>query len=760
MTRTKHHNNSSRRVALLGALQLSFSLIVVVAMLITNKVHFQADMLALLPTEDSASGVQWQQSEAAFFNQHQSKVVLSFTGEQHLKAHDQAHQDFTKKGWLSSEKVNPDINEIARFYSQYQGSLLSVANKQSLERGDNFDEQILSKLSESANPFVQASFELDPSLMIGNFIEQALVNTNGISQQDGRLVKQTPQGEVAILIVDLPKQAKDIVNAQLFATELLNTLNTIQSTYQNSVIKYSGIVFHTSENAQQAAFEMSLFGSLSLIAMIILVWYFFQGIQALSAVLLTLTNAITYGLLALFIVFKEVHLISFVFGITLIGIAIDYCFHYLTDKIEQGDTNLHNNAVRNAILLGFASTAIGYAMFLFTPIGFFAQIATFIIFGLTGAIVAVFTLVPQLANKAINDSRLKTTGQKLASIMASNRKNMLMVVLLSLGLLLAKQVFTPLTFDDNIALLSASSDKLLANEQSHQQLLFGTNHHRLLIRANNNQAALELEELLNQAIMSTESKAQVSAISNWVPSAKSQQENYQLLSNAENNQTFTQINTLLTQKITFPQFTLLTVEDALKSPIKSLVSPFYYRDSQAVTTLMQVSNIDKAKLAKLISPYANKVMLVDKAAQLSDLMTLARENLLLWLVIAIAIFTVVLWKKFTTRAAINAGAALLATIIISLLLSNVIQGPLNIFNALALVLILALAIDYLIFYQSRALHPMNVIAITLSALSSAFVFGLLVVSKTPAIFSFGLTVVIGLICIYFIAPLTIRGKYE
>jgi predicted exporter len=94
------------------------------------------------------------------------------------------------------------------------------------------------------------------------------------------------------------------------------------------------------------------------------------------------------------------------------------------------------------------------------------------------------------------------------------------------------------------------------------------------------------------------------------------------------------------------------------------------------------------------------------------------------------------------------------------MLSYLVQGPLNLFNVLAMMLILALAIDYLIFYQYRGTNPSNVLAISLSALSSLFVFGVLIFSNTPAVYSFGLTVMLGIVSIFILAPLSVVNKEE
>jgi len=71
-------------------------------------------------------------------------------------------------------------------------------------------------------------------------------------------------------------------------------------------------------------------------------------------------------------------------------------------------------------------------------------------------------------------------------------------------------------------------------------------------------------------------------------------------------------------------------------------------------------------------------------------------------------------------------------------------------------LIIALAIDYVIFYQEHGLQAKTFLAISLSALSSAAVFGILAFSATPAVSSFGLTVLIGIVSIFMLAPISAR----
>src|SRR4029453_8787179 len=79
---------------------------------------------------------------------------------------------------------------------------------------------------------------------------------------------------------------------------------------------------------------------------------------------------------------------------------------------------------------------------------------------------------------------------------------------------------------------------------------------------------------------------------------------------------------------------------------------------------------------------------------------------------------------------------------------------LQLFHVLALMLLLGVGVDYGIFLHE---HPSRRdaiawLAIGLSALSTLLSFGLLCLSKTPALQAFGLTMLTGTITVWFIVP--------
>ncbi|WP_448549448.1 MMPL family transporter [Thalassotalea fusca] len=758
--------NQTRLRTRLAYIQLLSVIIILLGLLVTDRIRFEADILSLLPQDSS---VNWQQAENAFFRANQSKIVMSFVGEDAEGAYDQVADFAKRQQWKSTQEDIPSLTDIVSFYSQYRGMILSGQDRQVLEQGDSLSSGIFEKLSESLNPFVQASFDQDPSLTISNFIEQSFTTGNGITIKEGRFVKSAAGQDVLILIVQLPPDAIGVEASQRHAHAILEQLSTTQSTFPQVQIRYSGPLFHNAENASQASYEMTLFGSLSLLAMLVLVIYCFRHFSALLAVAVTLLNAFLSGLLAMVLLFDHVHIISFVFGITLIGIAIDYCFHFLTDIIERRATLTGEEQeqaspisfeVRSSIWLGFISTVVGYALFAFTPIGFFAQVATFIIFGLTGAVISVFAIVPGLTKQINGHQTLVALGSRIALFLQVNRRRLQLAIMSIAIMLCASLWFNPLSFNDNIALMTTSSDKLLDNERVHRDLLLGNNSYQLYLTAQNDETLLELEQSLATAIHQLSSQASITATSNWVPSEQRQQANYQLLTQQVNQQLFAEINALLTEDISFEPTETLSLAEASQSPIAPLIANSYFSGSEAVFSMVQVANIERAALVTAIEPYLPQIKLVEKSKEISAILTTSRENLMHWFMLAIALFLIVLLWQFGFGFMVKCMSIIGITVLFSLSFSFLVQGSLNIFNVLALLLILALSIDYLIFYRKRQLAPMNVIAITLSALSSIFVFGLLVFSQTPAIFGFGLSVMIGLVSIYFTAPLITSKDYE
>ncbi len=98
----------------------------------------------------------------------------------------------------------------------------------------------------------------------------------------------------------------------------------------------------------------------------------------------------------------------------------------------------------------------------------------------------------------------------------------------------------------------------------------------------------------------------------------------------------------------------------------------------------------------------------------------------------------------------------------TLALLGIAGQSLQLFHVLALMLLLGVGVDYGIFFQEHPSRrdPIAWLAVVLSALSTLLSFGLLGLSKTPALQAFGLTMLIGTGSVWFLAPCFARVSLE
>jgi len=119
----------------------------------------------------------------------------------------------------------------------------------------------------------------------------------------------------------------------------------------------------------------------------------------------------------------------------------------------------------------------------------------------------------------------------------------------------------------------------------------------------------------------------------------------------------------------------------------------------------------------------------------------------------VAVLLALLWRY--GRGAWRAWMPTVLATIGTLALLAAFGQPLQLFNVLALALLLGIGVDYGIFLLEgeRADAGAAWLAVVLGAASTWLSFGLLALSSTPALRSFGLTLLFGILIVWFAAPL-------
>lgn len=733
--------------AIIGVLQLVFTLCLFCLALVYGRFSFQADILSILPSQQYSPAI--TQAEEQLFKQLQESMMFTVSGEQSEQAYQALESELKQLSGVKLEPYDLGLKDVSEFYLSYNSVLLPSNLKSALASKESFDPYYFAKLNQVANPFVSDTIEQDPSLILAEYIEQTVAQFNHLDISNGRIKASDGQSDYFMLFATSSNAGANIKTSQIIAQQITQLIADVKAQFPNAEIRYSGVLFHTAENSAQAEFEISVFGSLSLVAVITIVIAVFRSPVPLIWISLTIANALLTGFTLLLWSFEQVHLLSLVFGISLVGIAIDYCFHILCSNKKHS-----RNSVLATIIVGFITTSLGYFIFVFSPVAMLAQVAVFVIGGLVGA-VAISVLARDYCHYRVVEFSNKT--QWFVNKLTKTRARHKWVLTGLSAFTLIYYVVTEVKFDDNIALLNASSSELVSNEAKHGQLLGTFNTQYLYVEANSLEDLLQREEALIKTMAEQFPQADLTTVSQWVPSMESQGLNYQLLKQAEQRGSFASVSQL------FPSFSIkpanFITEQQLDSPLlSSITEGRLVKLEDTWVSVMDVKGVPFEQLQR--SSFPKYIQLYNKQQSLTQAITYFRQNMMVWIASAAAIAIFILAIKCGAIASVYSAMSIFICLGLTLAVSQLIQGYLNIFNLLSAVLIIALAVDYLLFYHVRKYNPSNLLAINLSAVSSLLVFGILVVSKTPAVFSFGLSVSFGIVFIYLLAPLSVRDDNE
>ena len=158
-----------------------------------------------------------------------------------------------------------------------------------------------------------------------------------------------------------------------------------------------------------------------------------------------------------------------------------------------------------------------------------------------------------------------------------------------------------------------------------------------------------------------------------------------------------------------------------------------------------------AELAAIKSPGA---VLVDRTTEISELMARSRR----WALALVGVAFVAMWVLMSFRyGRLGALETLVPTAmacVVALAGAGWLGLPLNIFSTVALWLVLGMGVDYSIFFREAGDDARTTtIGVLVDSITTLLSFGLLALSHTPALRSFGTVLSLGLASAFLFAPL-------
>ena len=159
-----------------------------------------------------------------------------------------------------------------------------------------------------------------------------------------------------------------------------------------------GAIFYAQAGAKSATTETTRLSVVSFVGTVILILIVFRAMRPVWLTLLAIGVGVLCGFAVCVSIFGGIHVAVLLFGVSLNGIAIDYCLQYVTARFGADAGSPHDRLrhVLPGITLGAATTLIGYATLMLAPFPGLHQLAVFSAVGLLGSFITIVLWLPFL----------------------------------------------------------------------------------------------------------------------------------------------------------------------------------------------------------------------------------------------------------------------------------------------------------------------------------------------------------------------------
>ncbi|MDP3847120.1 MAG: hypothetical protein Q8R10_11940 [Pseudomonas sp.] len=540
---------------------------------------------------------------------------------------------------------------------------------------------------------------------------------------------------------------------------------TVVTAQGGQLLAASGVLYAAAGQAK-ASREISWIGGGATLGTLLLLLLAFRRWRVLLS-LLPVAVALLAGCTACVLVFGQINALTLVLGASLIGVAADYPLHYLSKSWSMPAWRSWSAlwATLPGLSLSLGTNLIGYLALAFTPFPALTQIALFSAAGLLGAYLCAVCLLPAwLAPLRLTPpasllgfaEQLLRLRQRLLDKIGSGPLLLVFLLLCGAGLWQVQsqndlrqwlgQEPQLLSEARQIAGLTGqqpTSQFFLVRGADQQQLL--ERQAALALRLDGLVAAKQLQDYralsqlqspdsalqpLRQAVQQLPQHWQP-LLAMGIPLAALQQELAQLLLPAP------------------------SLEVTLAGPLAEAWRPLWLGVTADGDVAGLVSLQGQANAAQLrgAAEGFDGVQLVDRIGELNQLFAATQLSAAELKLLSCGAILVLLCLPFGFAGALRVVCLPLLAALATLACLGWLSQPLTLFSLFGLLLITAIGVDYAILMREAiGGAPVSLLGTLLSGLLSWLSFGLLLLSQTPAIANFGLTISLGLFFCFLLAP--------
>ena len=485
--------------------------------------------------------------------------------------------------------------------------------------------------------------------------------------------------------------------------------------------------------------------------------------QMVALTIVPLASAIIVSAAVVGLLFGFIHGITLAFGITLIGIAVDYPLHLFSHLSHGVSTETVLERIWPTIRLGVLTTLIGFSAMLLTGFPGLSQLGCFAVIGLLVAACVTRWVLPVFISARFHPARAMPSLNLCMDRMRILWWLPMIGALMATGYLLSSR---DSLWEHDLANLSPiSSEKKVLDRDLRRELAAPDVRELIVISAETEQMVLQNSEALRLGLdrlvyQGTLSGYEMAA--KRLPSLKTQRKRQAALpdsrmlrrdlNEALSGLPFTQhafepfLAAVAAAQRQIPLIRADLTGTGLELTLKSLLVE---RDGQWVALVLLRDVGDRESVIRMVQERDDvHVTYVDMKDESNRLVTTYRDealSLVGWGMLAIG--TVLFLGLRSIHLTVRVLLPVVGSVVVVLALLHGFGEKISLFHLTALLLVAGMGLDYALFFNRTTLsvseRGRTIVSVLVCSLTSTLVFGILAFSEIPVLRAIGMTAAMG-----------------
>lgn len=629
--------------------------------------------------------------------------------------------------------------ELLKIYKHYSPNFLSKHTANELKNG-NFEKVKQESYERLYNPLGISLLpvEDDPFLLFVDYLNTlGSAENQGVVELDGKYYE--------VLTLNLRENialSPSLLNDRM--KKIVETKDRLEKEHDGVKIYLSGAPVHTYFASSKSMKEINIICILSSLFIVLICKFYFKSFKILLPIALSLFLGMLCGYILTSLFFDSIHILTFVFSTTLIGICVDYSLHFFA----------HENNIRSvfkSLTMSMLTTVCAFLILLFSNIELLRQIAVFT----SGGLVFVYFFVVLFYPVICRNITPAPGGFDFPCLLRGKKIRFAAVFLL---IFISAAGFLRLKFNDDIKDMYKPPKYLVNAEKLYSELNGEVmNGAFYLVNGSDMQNLLEKEEKITAAL----NQEDFIALSRFLPSKKQQAQNrayiHELYARELNDYapflTQAQKNKLLERN----SDTGFLTPEAFKFPV---FNDFLTGENSSLVILKKQPSANEMK--RVLAENSG-VKFINLKNDISAKVEKCRKSCIKLILPALMLLFAGLSLIYNPKNALKILLPSVCGGFITIGILSLFNQPVNLFHVLALFLIAGFSLDYSIFrfnsFKNPALSGVkSTNAVLISCATSVFSFLLLAFTSFKLISSLGFVLSIGLISSYVLSLLLINNE--